>query len=100
VDDVNAFHLRCITDTRTDGRVFNLGSGVSYSVREIYDHVSAILQTDIPPLYKPDLPGEAQETLADISAAKALGWQPRVNLDQGLRSFVEYCRTLGIPCQT
>lgn len=100
VDDVNAFHLQCITDPRTDGRVFNLGSGVSYSVREIYEQVGAILKTDIPPLHQPDLPGEARETLADISAAKALGWEPHVTLEQGLRTFVKYYREKGVACRT
>src|SRR5207249_8377116 len=37
VDDVNAFHLQCLTDPRTDGGTFNLGSGVNYSVLEIYE---------------------------------------------------------------
>jgi len=100
VDDVNAFHLQCITDPRTDGRAFNLGSGVSYSVMEIYEQVKAILRTDIPPLHQPDLPGEAQETLADISTAKALGWQPKVSLEQGLRTFVTYYREKGVACRT
>jgi UDP-glucose 4-epimerase len=99
VNDVNDFHLQCITDSRTDGRVFNLGSGVSYSVKEIYEHVASILGTNIRPIYEPDLPGEAQETLADVSAAKALGWQPKVSLEQGLRSFVEYYQRTGIPCR-
>lgn len=100
VDDVNDFHLHCISDPRTDGRVFNLGSGTSYSVTDIYGRVAAILGTELPPIHKPDLPGEAQETLADISAAKALGWRPQVSLDQGLRGFVEYYQRMGIPCRT
>jgi UDP-glucose 4-epimerase len=100
VDDVNDFHLQCIVDPRTDGRVFNLGSGVNHSVKEIYERVVAILGTNLLPIYKPDLPGEAQETLADISAARALGWRPKVSLDQGLRSFVDYYRRTGIPCRT
>lgn len=97
IDDVNDFHLRCITDSRTDGRVYNLGTGVNHSVKEIYELVSTILGVNLPPIYQPDLPGEAQDTLADISAAKALGWQPKVNLEEGLRRFVEYYRRTRIP---
>lgn len=37
--------------------------------------------------------------LADISAAKALGWRPKVSLDQGLRSLVEDYQRKGIPCR-
>lgn len=96
VDDVNNFHLQCITDSKTDGHVFNIGSGVNYSVKDIYERVAALLGTDLPPVHKPDLAGEAQETLADIAAARAVGWQPRVGLDEGLRGFIEYYRRTGI----
>jgi nucleoside-diphosphate-sugar epimerase len=98
VDDVNAFHLQCIADPRTEGKVFNLGSGKNYSVGDIYQRVAGILQTDILPLYKPDLSGEAQETLADIELAKSVGWKPTIDLDEGLRRFVEYYREIGMAC--
>lgn len=100
VDDVNAFHLQCIIDPRTDGQAFNLGSGVNHSVKEIYHRVAAILKTDIQPIYQLDLPGEAQETLADIRAAQALGWQPKVRLEEGLRSFVAYYQAAGLAWKT
>ncbi|TKB70442.1 MAG: NAD-dependent epimerase/dehydratase family protein [Nitrospira sp.] len=98
VDDVNAFHLQCIEDPQTDGKVFNLGSGKNYSVREIYQRVAATLQVESQPLYCPDLPGEAQETLADITLARSVGWSPRIGLDEGLRRFVDYYRSMGVPC--
>jgi nucleoside-diphosphate-sugar epimerase len=97
VDDVNDFHLRCISDSRTDGQVFNLGSGVSYSVKEIYEQVAKLLESATAPAYRPDLQGEAQETLADISAARALGWEPKTTLEHGLASFVDYYRACGLP---
>jgi nucleoside-diphosphate-sugar epimerase len=43
-------------------------------------------------VYAPDLPAEAQETLADIAAASALGWSPRVSLEEGLRRSIAYIR--------
>jgi nucleoside-diphosphate-sugar epimerase len=94
VDDVNDFHLQCIGDERTDGHVYNLGSGRSYSVREIYDEISALLGVSIEPEYRPDLAGEAQETLADIDAARALGWEPRTGLRDGLRASIDYIRRI------
>lgn len=97
VDDINDFHLQCLDDKRTDGNVYNLGSGVSYSVRDIFEAVSALLQTNIQPIYKPDLPGEAAETLADIAAAKALGWQPRVSLEAGLTQSIQFIQEQVLP---
>jgi nucleoside-diphosphate-sugar epimerase len=90
VDDVNDFHLRCIDDGRTDGGTYNLGSGVNYSVREIYDEISSLLGVAIEPEFRPDLPGEAQANLADITAARALGWMPLVDLREGLRRSIDY----------
>jgi nucleoside-diphosphate-sugar epimerase len=90
VDDVNRFHIQCMTDERTDGRVFNVGSGRSWSVREIFDVISAQLGSDLEPEYAPDLPGEARETLADIGAAKALGWEMEVGLEEGVGRMIGY----------
>lgn len=92
VDDVNDFHLRCLTDRRTVGGVYNLGSGRSHSVREIYDLIQALLGTSVEPHHAADLPGEAEETRADIGAARALGWEPRVELEEGLRRSIAYIR--------
>jgi UDP-glucose 4-epimerase len=93
IDDVNDFHVLCLTDERTDNRRFNLGSGINYSVNEIYTMVSNLLNIHIPPVLMPDLPGEAEITLADISEAKKLGWQPRTNIQTGLRKAINYIRT-------
>lgn len=90
VDDVNDFHLQCLADPRTDGRAFNLGSGVSWSVREIFEKVRDLLGSDVEPIHAADLPGEAFETRSDVSAARALGWEPRTSLDEGLRRSYEY----------
>jgi UDP-glucose 4-epimerase len=92
VDDVNDFHLLCVTDARTDGGTYNLGSGVSYSVRDIFDRLSGLLGSTVEPEYRPDLPGEADETLADVAAARALGWEPRVDLTTGLSRSIAYIR--------
>ena len=97
VDDVNQFHLRCLTDPRTDGGVFNLGSGQSYSVREIFDLVRRLLGSSLEPVYAEDLPGEAQETRADISAARALGWAPATGIEDGLRRSITYIREHVLP---
>jgi nucleoside-diphosphate-sugar epimerase len=92
VDDINDFHVRCLVDTRTFGNVYNLGSGSNVSVREIYDMIARLLATSTPPDFRPDLPGEAEENLADIRAAEALGWSPRTSLEDGLRASIAFIR--------
>jgi UDP-glucose 4-epimerase len=92
IDDVNDFHLVCVLDERTTGKVFNVGSGVNYSINEMYQRISDLVGVRIPPVYKPDLPGEAAQTLADITEARKLGWAPKISLDDGLRTSLDYIK--------
>lgn len=92
VDDVNDFHLFCLKNKGVYGKVFNIGSGENYSVLETYQMISRNLGISTPPIFKPDLPGEATETLADITEAKKLGWRPRTNIDQGIGQMIEYIK--------
>lgn len=92
VDDINDFHLQCLSDNRTDGRVFNLGSGNNFSVNEIYALIADLLGSKIKPEYKPDLPGEAFANLADITEARKLNWEPKTDLKTGLRSSIDFIR--------
>ena len=92
VDDVNDFHMKCVNDHRTDNKTFNLGSGKYFSVIEIYELVSELLGKRIPPIFKPSLPGEAEITLADITEAKKLGWEPKTDIKTGLIKAIEYIK--------
>jgi UDP-glucose 4-epimerase len=92
VDDVNDFHVLAMDDARTDGHVYNLGSGRNHSIAEIYAAIARLLGVDTQPQFKPDLPGEAFATLADIGAARALGWEPKIDLDEGLRRSIDYIK--------
>lgn len=96
VDDVNDLHRLLLEDYRSHGKVFNIGSGVNFSVNEIYQAIEEILKTGLCPIYEPDLPGEAQITLADLTAAKSLGWAPRVDIREGLSRSIEYLRTQAL----
>ena len=93
VDDVNDFHLLCLSDKRTDHKVFNIGSGTNYSVNDIYLMITDLLGIHIPPIRKPDLPGEAEITLADIKTARSLGWKPKTDLRTGLMNAIMYIRS-------
>lgn len=92
VDDVNDFHMKCLTDPRTHGGTFNLGSGRDYSVTDILREIQGLLGTHLEAIHLPDLPGEAERTCADVSRARALGWEPRVPLREGLRRSIDYIR--------
>lgn len=97
VDDINDFHLLAMKDDRTNGQVYNLGMGKNVSVLEIYQKIAEIIGTNIQPEFKSDQPGEAQENLADISKAQALGWQAKVSLEAGLKGSIDYIKEKVLP---
>ena len=92
VDDVNDFHLQCVADNRTDGLTFNLGSGENYSVNDIYDIIANLMNVHVKPVHKPDLPGEAEQTLADITNTRRLGWLPKTNITDGLKNMRDFIK--------
>ncbi|MFH1564190.1 MAG: NAD-dependent epimerase/dehydratase family protein [Nitrospirota bacterium] len=92
VDDVNEFHLLAMQDSKTDGKVYNIGSGVNYSVNEVFELIEGILNSGLKPIYKDELPGEAEITLADISDSIALGWKPKIEVEEGLKRSIEYIK--------
>ena len=92
VDDINDFHLMCLRNPKTTGRVFNLGSGKGCSVLEIYHKISKILGTRVKPVFKPPIETDSKKSIADITEAKKLGWRPKTDLDKGLLDMVEYIR--------
>jgi len=92
VDDINEFHLMCLEDDRTNGKVFNLGSGNNFSINEIYKIISELLRKNINPLYLEDLPGEAFQNKADIRLAVSLGWKPKTDLRKGLHASIDFIK--------
>ena len=100
IDDINRFHELLINDLSITSGTFNLGFGQNYSVMEVYETISKLLKTKISPIFKPDLPGEAFQNLADISKAKSLGWKPQVNLEEGLKLSIDYIRNNVLPSKS
>lgn len=93
VDDVNRFHLLVLNDPRTGGQTYNIGSGRNYSVNEIFRLIEDILRTGLKPVRQPELPNDTDTTLADITRERALGWEPRVAIREGLQKTIDYLRS-------
>jgi len=63
--------------------IFELGRGKNHSVNEVAKMLN------INPTYKPAKPGEARDTLnTDTSAKSLLGWEPKIELENYLTSYL------------
>jgi UDP-glucose 4-epimerase len=75
------------------GRVFNIACGEQYTLNETYRALAKLMDFREPPAYGPPRAGDVRDSLADISAArKALGYEPLVGFEEGLRRTVAWYR--------
>jgi nucleoside-diphosphate-sugar epimerase len=69
-----------------EGRAYNVGTGEAHSVREVVDAVLRVAGSDLEPeVLGGAPPGEGGGRALDASRLRALGWAPRVALEDGLR---------------
>ena len=67
--------------------IFNVGTGVNYSLNELVEILNEELQTEIKPKYvKMPVSNYVMETKADITKAeKKLGFKAKVTLKEGIK---------------
>ena len=76
-------------------RVFNVANGRATSLLELLGQLNRLLGTQVEPIHAPPRAGDIRESLADIAAARqALGYEPQVGFDEGLRQSIGYYREL------
>ena len=73
------------------GLVYNVATGMSVSVNDLYANLKTLLQSNLAPEYRPERKGEVKNSLADISLANyKLQYQPTVHLAEGLSETVKW----------
>jgi dTDP-L-rhamnose 4-epimerase len=92
VHDVAAAFVLALDSPAADGRVLNVGSGSTVTVLELAERLAAVMGVDVRPeatgRYRV---GDIRHCFADISLARELlGYDPRVELEQGVAELVEW----------
>lgn len=93
VDNVVAANLLAADAPGLCGQSVNIGCGVRLTLNELVRTMNGLLNTDVPPAYAEPRPGDVLHSLADIEAARSLlGYEPAVNLVEGLRRTIRWLR--------
>jgi dTDP-L-rhamnose 4-epimerase len=93
VSDIAQACLLALEVPDAAGRVFNIGSGHPYTIREVAENMARVLgkehlEPEITGRYRM---GDIRNCFADISLArKVLGYEPRVTLEAGLVELAEW----------
>ncbi len=91
VDNVVAATVSAADADGASGRIFNVSAGSPATVNEIADAIGRILGRPVQRTYAPARTGDIRASWADVRAAReALGYEPRVGLEEGLRRTAEF----------
>jgi nucleoside-diphosphate-sugar epimerase len=86
--------LRACEAPAAAGQVINVATGGRISLNNLLATMNRIVGTDITATYAPARDGDVRDSQADIGKAQALlGYQPLVQLEEGLRHTLAWCRS-------
>ncbi len=94
--DAHVLGLRRLLDGK-GGRVFNLGTGKGFSVREVIDHSRNVTNRDVPVVTGPRRAGDAVSLVSGSERAiRELGWRPvRSNMREMIADAWRWHQTGG-----
>ena len=92
VDDVVEANLAAARSADScSGRAYNIAGSRSYTLLELLDELGVILGAEVKPDHTAPRAGDVRHSSANLTAAaRDLGWQPKVDLPEGLRRTLDW----------
>ncbi len=91
VSDLVSGIIKMMLSDKTNGEVVNLGNPEEYQVKDLAEKIIALAGSKSKIVYRALPEDDPQRRRPDISRAKQLlDWQPKVDIDEGLRKTMEY----------
>ena len=96
VRDVVDANLLAATHPMAVGRIFNVGTGLSIRISDLWKLIGELSDVEINPVYAPPRAGDIHESVADIGKIeKALGYHPQMQFRQGLIDTLAWYRKMA-----
>jgi UDP-glucuronate 4-epimerase len=92
IDDI-VEGIQVALDLAAPFEIVNLGGSRTTTLQHLIELIAAAVGTE-PRIHElPPQPGDVPITFADVTKARKLwGWEPRVSIEEGIRSFVDWFR--------
>jgi UDP-glucose 4-epimerase len=89
--------LRASESPDVSGEVINVATGGRISLNELLRTMNRILGTETHAIYLDVRAGDVRDSQADITKARQLlGYAPLVDLEEGLRHTIDWCRSEAV----
>jgi GDP-L-fucose synthase len=89
VDDLAAACLFLMENYGGDSHI-NVGTGVDLSIRELAETIRTVVNPDAELVWDTSKPDGTPRKLLDVSRLRALGWEPRIDLHDGLTATYQW----------
>src|ERR1700719_2178458 len=94
VEDVAGANLLAAQTDKLDGLPVNIGSGHGVPIRRVAEIVSNALKINMKPEARGEFrPGEMRHLTSDTARARSAGYQPTVDLGEGIERYIDWIRT-------
>jgi len=88
VSDVIQAFLLSLKSKKAIGQTFNIGSGNSVTINEIFQLIRRKFQVEVEPVYTEPRLGDIRQSCAKIEKARQmLGYEPKVPIEKGLEEL-------------
>jgi GDP-L-fucose synthase len=74
-----------------DSGIYNIGSGTDVTIRELAETIARVVGYEGQLAFDASKPDGTPRKLLDIGRMRALGWQPRIGLEEGIRRVYRHC---------
>jgi nucleoside-diphosphate-sugar epimerase len=94
VKDVVKANLLAAKESKVQGKIFNIGTGRSIRIKDLWEMICRLEDNKIEPKYEPARIGDVRESVANIDYAKKdLGFEPEYSFEKGLKETYDYYST-------
>ncbi len=95
IENVVSANLTAAAASPNISGAFNVAAGQRYSLLDLVAQINRLIGSEIVPIHAEARTGDVRHSQASIEAiGAALGWEPVVDFNEGLRQTVEYFRNV------
>lgn len=91
VEDVAAANIFAMHNKKTDGSVFNVGTGIPTSISGFVETLTELYEKNIPSALTQEFRlGDSRHIFADIHKLQSLGFETKYSLKKGLKIYLDW----------
>ncbi|MEB6274416.1 NAD-dependent epimerase/dehydratase family protein [Staphylococcus xylosus] len=78
-----------INNSKTNGKIYNLGTGEQVSLLNLFNYFTSIFNKSIDYDFEKERDGDIKYSYAEIDGLKSLGYSPEYDIKSGLKKYVK-----------